>query len=156
MSFVPPIVAGSLTSKVAKLVIQLQTAPDQPFTGANQVAQVNFQAASDQASTVIYSLPASSASGATADGTAYANVSAQAGEVVVVGDQPLLRPQANAAAGRTLTLYANPGNYQLLYTTSLTAPVIWTPLMTYQQTNAAQSVSLDPTIPAVFYQLQQL
>ena len=120
------------------------------------MAQVNFQAVSDQASTVIYSLPASAAAGNTADGTAYANVSAQAGEVVVVGNQPMLRPQANAGTGRTLTLYANPGNYQLLYTTSLLAPVTWTPLMSYQQTNAAQSVSLDPTIPAVFYQLQQL
>ena len=155
LSFVPPIVAGSLQSQDGQLLIQLQTAPDQPFTGASQVAQVNFQAVSDQASTVIYSLPASAAAGATADGTAYANVSAAAGEVVVVGSQPLLRPQANAGTGRTLTLYANPGNYQLLYTTSLSAPVTWLPLMSYQQTNAAQSVSLDPTLPAVFYQLQQ-
>jgi len=151
-----PVVTGSLTQQGSQVVIQLQATTAQPLTGTNLAAQVNFQTASGQASTAIYSIPASSASGTTADGTAYANVSAQAGEVVVVGNQPMLRPQANAGAGRSLTLYANPGNYQLLYTTSLTAPVTWTPQLSYQQTSAAQSVSLDPTIPTVFYQLQQL
>lgn len=151
-----PGVTGSLTQQGNQVFIQLQATATQPLIGTNLVAQVNFQAAAGQTSTTIYSIPASSASGATADGTAYANVTAQAGEVVVVGNHPLLRPQANAGTGRSLTLYANPGNYQLLYTTSLTAPVTWAPLLTYQQTNAAQFVSLDPTIPAVFYQLQQL
>jgi len=151
-----PMVAGSLIQQGNQLLIQLQTSTTQPLTGTSPVAQVNFQAASGQTSTVIYSLAASNPSGNTADGTAYANVSAQAGEVVVVGNQPMLRPQGNAGAGRALTLYASPGNYQLLYTTSLLAPVAWTPLMSYQQTNSAQSVALDPPLPAVFYQLQQL
>ncbi len=156
LTCVSPMVAGSLTQQGDQVVIQLQTAATQPLTGTNLVGQVNFQAAAGQTSTLAYSISAGSVAGSTADATAYANVSAQAGEVVVVGNQPMLRPQAATGAGRTLTLFANPGNYQLLTTTSLLAPVTWTPLMTCQQTNAAQSVSLDPTIPAVFYQLQQL
>ncbi len=156
LTFFPPITAGSLTQQGGQIVIQLQTATTQPLAGTNLVGQVNFQAAAGQPSTLAYSIPASSASGNTADGTSYANVLSQSGEVVVVGNQPMLRPRASAGAGRSLTLYANPGNYQLLYTTSLNTPVAWIPLMTYQQTNAAQSISLDSTLPSVFYQLQQL
>jgi hypothetical protein len=155
LTFAAPIVAGSLQSQGNQLIIQLQTAPDQPLLGTNLVAQVNFQAAPSPAS-AIFSLPASAASGTAIDGTAYANVTAQPGEVVVVGDTPLLRPQVDPVNGRTLSLYANPGTYQLLYTTSLLAPVTWSTLMTYEQTNVAQTVSLDSSNPAVFYQLQQL
>ena len=155
LTFLPPVVSGSLQNQNNQLVLQLQTAPNQPLTGTNQVAQVNFQAAPGQAST-IFSLPVAAAAGDTADGATYANVLAQPGEVVVVGADPLLRPLAEASHGRTLSLYANPGTYQLLYTTSLAAPVTWTPLMTYQQTNVAQTVSLDASEPVIFYRLQQL
>jgi hypothetical protein len=155
LSLVPPVVAGVIQPQNGQLVVQLQTAANQPLTGSNLLAQVNFQAASNQTSTVILGVPVSAAAGVTAAGTTYANASGQAGEVVVVGTQPLLRPQASASA-RNLTLYANPGNYELLYTTSLVAPVTWAPALMYQQTNAAQTVSLDPTIPCVFYRFQPL
>jgi hypothetical protein len=154
LTFVPPIIAGTIQNQNNQLVIELQTAANQPLTGTNQVAQVNFQSAPGQPST-IFSIPATSAAGSTADGANYANVVTQAGEVVVVGAAPLLRPQACASHGRKLSLFANPGNYQLQYTTSLAAPVIWTPLMTYQQTNVAQTVALDSANPVVFYRLQQ-
>lgn len=155
LTFLPPVISGSLQNQNNQLVIQLQTDPNQPLTGTNQVAQLDFQAAAGQTST-IFSLPVVAGSGNTSGGTAYANVLAQPGEVVVVGADPLLRPQADAGHGRALSLYANPGTYQLLYTTSLAAPVTWTPLMTYQQTNVAQTVSLDSSEPVIFYRLQQL
>ncbi len=156
LTFAPPIVSGSLQNQNNQIVIQLQTAADQPLTGTNQVAQVNFQSAPGQPST-IFSIPATAATGNTADGSAYANVVVEAGEVAVVGASPLLRPQANAGQGRSLTLFANPGaNYQLQSTTSLIPPVTWTPLMNYQPTNASQTVSLDSTEPVIFYRLQQL
>lgn len=155
LTFVPPIISGTLQTQNNQLVIQLQTDPNQPLIGTNQVAQVNFQSALGQPST-IFSIPASTATGSTADGANYANVVTQAGEVVVVGTAPLLRPQAGTGHGRTLSLFAKPGNYQLQYTTSLAAPVIWTPLMNYQQTSVAQTVALDPSAPVIFYRLQQL
>jgi hypothetical protein len=156
LTFFAPIVAGSIQSQNGQVIIQLQTAADQPLQGTNLVGQVNFDTAGGQASTIAYSIPAPSASGNTAQGASYANVVPQPGEVVVVGNQPMLRPQATAVGERTMTLFANPGSYQLLYTTSLIAPVTWTPLTSYQQTNASQSVSLDPTIPAIYYRLQAL
>ena len=155
LTFLSPVVAGSIQNQGDTLAIQLQTAAGQPLTGTNQVARLNFQAASGQAST-IFSLPVLSATGNKADSSAYANVTALAGEVVVVGSHPLLRPQADAGHGRTLTLFANTGAYQLQYATSLTSPINWTPLTTYQQTNVQQSVSLDSTNPVIFYRLQQL
>lgn len=151
-----PMVSGSLTQQGNQVVIQLNSMTGQSLTGTNLLGQVNFQAASGQTSTIAYPITAASASGNTAAAASYANVLAQPGEVVVVGNQPMLRPQATAGGGRSLILFANPGNYQLLYTTSLNAPVVWTPLMTSQQTNAAQSVSLDPSLATVFYRLQQL
>jgi len=150
-----PIVAGSIQNLASQLVIQLQTDPNQPLTGTNQVAQVNFQAAPGLSSAIL-SIPVTAATGNTAGGSAYANVVGQSGEVAVVGTQIILRPQVDPVLGRTLSLYANPGTYQLLYTTSLASPVNWTPLMTYQQTNAVQTVSLDSANPVIFYQLQPL
>ena len=156
LSFAAPIVAGSIRSQNGHLVVKLRTAASQPFTGAQQVAQVNFQAASGAVNTATYNIAATAPAGVVVGGSAFANPSAQAGAVVVVGSQPLLQPQSSPGAGRSLALYAMPGSYRLLYTTSLRAPVTWTPLLTYQQTNAVQNVSLDPTIPSIFYRLQQL
>ena len=155
LTFVAPIISGSLETQNGQLVIQLQTAEDQPLTGSNQVAQVNFESMSGQPTTA-FKISAASGTGNTADGATYANVTVQAGEVVVVGDNPLLRPQSDVGQGRALTLFANPGNYELQYTTSLAAPVTWTPLMDYQQNSVAQTVSLDSDEPVIFYRLQQL
>jgi hypothetical protein len=155
LTFSAPIIAGSIQDLGGQLVIQLQTAANQPLSGTNQVAQINFQTATSPAST-IYSIQVSAASGNTAAGTTYANVTGQPGEVVVVGGTPLLRPQTDPILGRTLSLYANPGNYQLLYTTSLVAPIDWEPLTTYTQTNVAETISLDSANPNVFYRLQQM
>jgi hypothetical protein len=154
LTFVPPIVAGSLEVLSNQLIIQLQSAAGQPLTGSNQLAQVNFQTVAGPASTM-FNIPITAASGNTADGNTYANVLAQPGTVVVVGPQPLLQPQFDPSLGRSLTLYANPGAYVLQYATSLAAPVNWTTLMTYQQTNVSQTVSLDSANPVVFYRLQQ-
>jgi len=156
LTFTPPIISGSLQNQNNQLVIQLQIAANQPLTGTNQVAQVNFQAAPGQPS-AIFSIPATTATGNTADGSTCANVMVQTSEVVVVGNNPLLRPQADVGQGRSLTLFATPGaSYQLQSTISLTPPVTWTPLMNYQPTNASQTVSLDSANPVIFYRLQQL
>jgi hypothetical protein len=155
LTFASPIIAGSLQMQNSQLVVKLQTAANLPLSGTNQVAQVNFQAAAGRSSAII-GVPAATGSGNTSEGAAYANVTASPGEVVVVGSNPLLRPQAGASPGRNLTLYANPGTYELLYATSIAQPVNWQPLMTYQQTNVAQTVALDSSSPVIFYRLQQL
>lgn len=155
LSIAAPFVASSLRSQNNQLVIQLQTAAGQPFTGNGQVALVNFRTLASP-TTAILSIPVVAASGNTATGAAYANAQAQAGEVVVVGEQPLLRTQANAGSGRALSIYANLGTYELQFTTSLAAPVIWTTLTTCQQTNVAQTLPVSASSPSIFYRLHQL
>jgi hypothetical protein len=154
LTFFAPIVAASMKNINNQLVIQLQTTASLPLTGTNLVAQVSFQAATGTASTIL-GIPAAAGSGSTAAGTAYANVQTMPGEVVVVGSQPMLRPLASANGGRSMSLYAAPGIYQLQSATSLANPVTWSPVMTYAQTNVAQTVSLDTSNTFVFYRLQQ-
>jgi hypothetical protein len=155
LTVLPPVIAGTLQHQNNQLVIQLQTDPNQPLTGTNLVAQVSFQTSAGQPS-AIYSLAAVTSSANTATGPADANLSANSTEVAVVGAQSLLRPQSDAINGRSLSLYAQPGAYVLQYATSLAAPVAWTTLRTYQQTNLVQAVSLDSDQPVIFYRLQQL
>jgi hypothetical protein len=154
LSIMPPATGGYIQYQNGQLIIQIFADPSQPLTGTNQVGQINFQAVDGQAS-MACGIPVTHASGISADGVNYGNVLAQSGEIVVVGNDPMLRPKHSGNA-RTLSLYANPGNYQLFYATSLAAPVAWKPLMSYQQTNIAQSVSLDASAPVVFYKLEQM
>ncbi len=155
LTFVPPVIAGSLQNQNNQLVVQLQTAANQPLTGTNQVAQVNFQTVPGQSS-IILSVAATAGSGTAANGGNYANVQSEPGEVIVVGTQPILRPQSDPVLGRTLSLFANPGTYELQYATSLAAPVNWATLTTYEQTNVTQTLSLDSANASVFYRLHQL
>jgi hypothetical protein len=157
LTFSPPFVSGSLQVQDGLLIASLQTAADQPFSGSAQVGQINFQTAADQPQSILCSLPSAGSSASTVDGLAYGNVTVQPGEVVIVGNQPMLRPQASGSdTGRSLSLYAIPGSYQLWYSTSLLDPVTWQPAFSYEQTNVVQTVTLDDTLPVVFYRLQQL
>ena len=155
LTLLPPFVSGTVQKQGANLFIQLQTAPNQPLTGSNQVATLNFQTSARQDST-IFRLAVSSATGIKPNAVRYDNVTAVVGEVVVIGAQPLLRPHADTGSGRKLTLFANPGTYQVQYATSLAQPMNWLPLTTYRQTSTIQTLAVDSASPVIFYRLQQL
>jgi hypothetical protein len=155
LNFNAPVAGGTLQNQGTNLVIQLWTTQGDVLIGTNQFAQINFQAAAGQPSAFL-ELPVSSLSANKTDGTTFANVTSEPGAVVVVGTNPLLRPQFSASQGRALTLYANPGtDYQLQYATDLTSPVSWQPLQDYQPTNIEQTVNLDSMSPVIFYRLMQ-
>ena len=157
LTFLSPIVSGSLQQQNGQLVIQLQTSSNKPLTGTNVVAKVNFLAASGLTTTAL-GIPTVSVNGLNSYGSPYANLSAGGGEVVVVGSDSMLRPQASAgsSSARALSLFAPVGTYALQYTTSLAKPVTWTTLMTYQQTNASQTIALGSTNPVIYYRLHHL
>lgn len=155
LTFNAPFAGGTVLNQGTNLVIQLWTANGDTLTGTNQFAQFNFQAAAGQTSAFL-ELPINNVSANKPDGTLFNYSSAEAGEVVVIGTNSLLRAQFSAPQGRTMTVYANPGNYLLQYTTNLTVPIQWQPLPGFQQTNIEQSVNLDSANPDVFYRLQQL
>jgi len=155
LTIVAPVAGGSLLNQGTNLVIHLWTANGDVLTGNNQIAQVNFQAAANQPS-AFFNLPVSAIAGVKLDGSAFSNIIAEPAEVVIVGANPLLRPNASASQGRTLTLYANPGtDYQLQYATDLAASAPWQPLLDYQPTNLEQTITLDSANPVVFYRLMQ-
>ena len=150
-----PVAGGVLLNQGTDLCIQVWTADGDTLTGTNSFAQINFQAAAGQDSAFI-ELPISSISVNTADGSTFTNTAPETEEVVVIGTNPLLRPQYSASQGRTLTLYANPGaNYAIQYATDLAAPNSWQALEDFQPTNLAESMNLDSANPAVYYRLRQ-
>ena len=155
LTFAAPVAGGTVENQGTNLCISLWTANGDVLQGTNAFAQLNFQAAAGQTSAFL-SLPVTSVSANKADGTTFSNLQAQDGEVVVIGTNPLLRSHASPDLGRTLSIYANPGNrYQIQYCTDLGGATGWQPLQTIQATNVLQTVSLDSANPVVFYRLMQ-
>jgi hypothetical protein len=155
LTYNAPVAGGVLLNQGTNLYVEVWTANGDLLTGTNQFAQINFEAPAGQTSAFL-ELPVTGVSAEKADGSTIANVTAGAGEVVVIGANPLLRPQYSASLGRALMLYANPGvNYELQYSTDLASPSAWQTLQDYQPTNLAESVNLDSANPAVFYRLKQ-
>ncbi len=154
LTFSAPITGGTLQNQGTNLVIQLWTDNGTALTGTNVFAQINFLALNQ--TSAFLPLTVSSATANKADGATFANVSAQNGEVVVIGVNPLLRPQFNPDQGRVLSIYSTPGNsYEVQSTTNLSAPVTWQSVQTVQATNLLQTISLASADPVIFYRLKQ-
>ena len=155
LTFYSPVVSGSLQKLNGQVVIRLQTSASKPLVGTNLVGQITFQASTAMPSSIL-NLQAAAASGKTSKGAAYSNVLMPSGQVVVVGSSPLVQLQKQANGGRAIGVYANKGTYQLQYTTSLAKPVTWKNLISYAQTNLAQTIALGSTNPVIYYRLHQL
>jgi hypothetical protein len=75
--------------------------------------------------------------------------------VPVTNSVVILQANARSAQNRSLTISGAVGsNYQVQYCTNLAAGTIWYPLATYTQTNAVQTVSINPIQSNVFYRVQ--
>lgn len=148
-----PMTGGTILSQGTNLCISIWTTNGAALVGTNQICQVNFQAAAGQSSAFL-SLPISGVATLKSNGSSFSVVNSGAGEAVVVGTNPLLRPQVSATQGRLMTLYANPGtNYILQYCTNLSGVNSWQTLQNYQPTNVSQIVSLDSAHPNIYYRL---
>jgi hypothetical protein len=153
--FNAPVAGGTLLNQGTNLVIQLWTANGQTLTGTSPVAVLNFQAADSQSSAFV-NLPISGVSANKLDGSIFSNTTAEPGEVIIVGLNPLLQANADVGQGRSLTLYANPGtDYQLQYATSLSPPIQWQSLQDYKPANVEQTINLDSDNPVIYYRLMQ-
>jgi hypothetical protein len=155
LTFNAPVAGGVLVNQGTNLSIQVWTANGETLAGTNQFAQINFQAAAGQTSAFL-ELPIISVSANNMDGSTVTNAIPAAGEVVVIGTNPLLLPGYSPNTGRVLTIYANPGvNYEIECTTDLASANSWQLLENYQPTNIVESVNLDSANPTAFYRLQQ-
>jgi len=154
LSFNSPVVAGSLQMQADTALVSLQITPGQPFTASNTIAELSFQPPVGQPSAFV-PVSVTSVMGTKSDASTYGNVATGAGEVVVVGTNPLLQLQTTAGQTSPLTLYGNPGaNYQVQFTTNLTPPIVWSLLANHQQSNVVEAVDVDVSQPGMFYRLQ--
>lgn len=149
----PQIASGTLQSQGTNLVVRVQTLPGQAISGSAQIAQLSFQAVAGQRSAFV-PLAISSVAAATASGGPYQNYIPHNGEVVVVGDVPLLRGDQPIGLSRSLTLFGKVGrNHELQYNTNGFSAAAWHPVMSYLQTNVAQTVDVTSSSPMIFYRL---
>jgi hypothetical protein len=117
------------------------------------LAQLNFTVMTNQASGFVPVTPTVQ-SVVNADGSLTTNFQAQAGQIVIIGRQPILEPLPTTPDGvRSLALYGNPGtNYHLQASTDLGNPAAWSDVLSIPMTNFLQVISgLDTNPPAIFY-----
>ena len=153
----PQVNSASLQTPGSNLVsITLGTAAGQTLQGAQTLAQLNFTLASNLPSAFL-PVPVKSLQVTNSDGSATTNVQAQAGQLVIVGQQPLLQTMLGAGGQRSLALYGLPfSSYQLQYATNLANPIQWYNLMRAPMTNLLQVFTGLATHPAaIFYRAYQ-
>jgi hypothetical protein len=117
------------------------------------LAQLNFTVVTNQASAIVPVIPQVQQA-VSADGSLTTNFQAQAGQILIIGRQPILQPLPATPGGvRSLALFGNPGaNYELQASTNLSNPVAWRNVLSIPMTNLVQLVSgLDTNPPAIFY-----
>jgi hypothetical protein len=151
----PQIASATLQDFTTNILISLSTTPGQSLQGTQQITLLNFRAATNQPSSFI-NLPIMSITGIKPDASPYSYYASHPGSVVVVQDQPLLQPTISSNLARNLTLYGKLGiNYELQFTTNLSPPSDWQPLLDYTQTNGVINLGLDSSNPVIFYRLLQ-
>jgi hypothetical protein len=130
-------------------------APGQILRGSNVIGWLNFQSAASQPSGYT-SLPVTSVAATKPTSVPYANAIPTAGQVAIINNLAILQAAATESPTRTLTILGRIGNtYQIQYCTNFGPGSAWYPLSTYAQTNIAQTINLDPTVPQAFYRVQQ-
>lgn len=148
-----PQVSASLQNFGTHLLLHIWTVSGQIPPGSNQIGQLTFQVAA-QPATADLTLAMGSAVATKANSVQFSSPTSSVGNVVVVGSQPLLKPSATLNSGKTLTVYGNlESEYQVQASSNLKS---WETVLTYEQTNLTQEVTLPASGPIVFYRVVQL
>jgi hypothetical protein len=146
--------SSSIQSQSTNLLVNLQVLPGQAISGSNLIAHLSFQTVTNQTSGFV-SLALKVVSASKPDGTSYAYTATAAERIVVVNNAPLIEAFASTNLTRSLTLFGKVGtSYQLQYSTNLSSGA-WYRLLNYTQSSLSQSVSVDGTIPLIYYRLLQ-
>jgi hypothetical protein len=149
----PEIASGTLQTQGTNWVVRVQTLPGQAISGSAQIAQLSFQTVAGQRSAFV-PLAINSMAATDASGIPYPNYIPRNGQVVVVGDAPLLRGAQSSGLSRALTLYGKVGlTHELQCSTNGFSSAAWRPVLSYLQTNTAQQVVVTSPSPVVFYRL---
>jgi hypothetical protein len=118
--------------------------------GPTNVGLLSFAALTNQSSAFV-PLAIINVSGHKPDGGLAASAYGQAGQVVIIGKEPLLEAALGTNDQRLLTLYGNPGaSYQMAYSTNLLT-TNWVPVWQGTMTNLSEVFQADHTPSQLFY-----
>ena len=149
----PQIGTATLLDAVTNLLVTINAAPGQSLVGLDPLSILSFNAATNPVSGFI-TLPITSLSAIKPGGASYGNYLTQAGTVIVVQNEPLIRANLDTNQSRSLLLYGKLGtDYQVLFSTNLNLADGWQMLLSYTQTNGVITLPLPATNPAIFYRL---
>jgi hypothetical protein len=154
----PQVGASTLQMVSSNLISVSIAAPSgQILQGAQTLAQLNFTVASNQPSAFV-PVNAQTVQVANYDGSAPTNVAVQTGQLIIVGQQPLLQTSLGTNGARSLALYGIPWNsYVVQFATNLSPPIHWVDYVRIPMTNLVQMISDLSTQPAtIFYRAYQL
>lgn len=128
----------------------------QVILGPAQIGQIGFTAAANSPSGAI-PLTFQQLSARTAAGVPVVNLFGGAGQVVIVGSQPLVQASLGLNQARILTLYGKPNaNYFIQYATNLNPPVVWYNAFPVGLTNFVATIPLASVGPdIIFYRAVQ-
>ncbi len=152
------LISGQLGSASLQVVnpglvsINLGAGFAQNLQGAQELAQLNFTVATNISSAFVPVTPLS-LQVSNVDGSVTTNYQAQAGQLVIVGQRPLLEALPPTPAGDFgVAVYGNPGtNYELQYTTNLANPA-WQNFLSLPLTNLMEVFFFPGTnVPGIFY-----
>jgi hypothetical protein len=147
-----PQTACSLQNFGTHLLLHIWTINGPIPAGSNQIGQLSFQVAG-QLTTRELSLASGGAVATKADSSQFNFPLSSVGSVVVVGSQPLLKPVPSLNTEKMLTVYGNPeSDYQVQASDDLHS---WETVLSYEQTNLTQEVTLPASGPTIFYRIIQ-
>ncbi len=138
------------------LLARISTAPGQPITGNELVAQLNFTTVPNQPSAFIPLVP-QSIQGLSVSGDTVLNIAAQRGRLTVIGTQPLLEAVLEPDNNRQLNLYGIPwASYEIQSSAFLGSAGTWVDVLRVALTNLVVSFPAPQSDnPTVFYRAYQ-
>lgn len=153
----PQVANASLQSVGANsLLLSFTAAVGQVFQGNLPVAQLNFTTASNQSSAFVTLTP-QTPQGLNADGSFIGNFGLQSGQVVIIGQQPLLQSQIISGGSRQLVLYGNPGNSYQIQSSVKPQNAGWENVQLVSMTNLIAMINgLDESQSVIFYRAELL
>jgi hypothetical protein len=144
-----------MLNQSSNVLVIVQMIPGQVIQGSNVIGTLSFQATSSQSSGYV-NLTANNLKAYKPTSLPYVNTAPSAGQVAVVNNLAMLQATSASGVTRSLSILGKVGNtYQVQYCTNFGPGSVWSPLVTYAQTNVIQNFPVDPTISAAFYRVQQ-
>ena len=121
----------------------------------NQVAWLRFTTVSNQSSAFV-NLNLDNTVGFHPDGTAVRNFAAQSGQLVVIGEEPLLEAGFDTSQAPTVMIYGKPGSTVVWETAQTIGPeASWTAHPSITMTNLWVQLPAPPNVPQQFYRARR-